>query len=177
VRAFNRLLGLVVGLALVGGGGFCVVEVILAAIGHRFVVIPGRSWLASLRTTSWSTTTVLVVVAAIAAVGLVLFGAETRRWHRWRLELPTSARGARWWVSSRSLEAHVRRRVLAETLASRARLHLVPRRRRWKAKLKAVAPTSVRAEIEASVRKALDGVGAPPRSKVKVKISPPRKLA
>lgn len=177
MRAFNRLLGLVVGLALVGAGGFCVLEVVLAAIGDNFVVIPGRSWLEALRTTPWSATTVLVVVAAVAGIGVVLFLAEVRRWHRSRLELPTGGQGARWWVSSRSVEAHVRRRVVAETLASRARLRLVARRRRWKAKLEAVAPTSTRAEIEASTRRALEGVGAPADTRVRIKISAPRKLA
>ncbi len=78
VRPLNRLLGLLLGLALAGSGGFTVVEVILAAFKHPFVVVPADRWLHTLRTTGWSSEMATIGSAVAAALGLVLLVTEIR---------------------------------------------------------------------------------------------------
>lgn len=177
MRAFNRLLGLLAGLALAGAGGFTVVEVILAAFHKGFVVVPGRAWLRALRTTPWTAPDAKIVVIAVAAVGLILVLAEIRPWRRRRARLAASPGPGDWWVLRRSAEAHLRRTLMAETAASRPRLRLVPRRRRWRARIVTVAPAQFRQEIRDAAQQEMERLGAPPGSVVKVKLSKTRRVA
>ncbi|MGH9060465.1 MAG: hypothetical protein ACRDZY_13265 [Acidimicrobiales bacterium] len=177
MRVANRVAGLILGLALVGAGGFCAFEVVLAATGHRFLVVPGRAWLDALRTTPWSAPTAILIVAVIAAVGVVVLVAELVPRRRPRLELPASRPGARWWVWRRSAESLVRRQVEAETPATRVRLHLVPRRRSWRAKVRSVAGAQTAPAIAESAEAALGRLGAPDAVRIRVKLSKPGRVA
>lgn len=140
MRAFNRVLGLLLGLALAGAGGFMALETILAATGEPFVVIPGGSWLATLRHTQWSATTVIVVMALIAAAGLLLLLAELHRPRRWRVRVAAPGGSGDWWLQRRSVEGHVARVLSTEAEVPRARLHLTPLKRRWRVQVAAGMP-------------------------------------
>lgn len=87
MRPLNRLVGFLLGLALAGAGGITVAEVILAAVGHSFVVIPADRWLHTLRTTEWSSEMATIGSAVAAALGLILLVTEfwPRRPRRVRL--------------------------------------------------------------------------------------------
>jgi hypothetical protein len=177
MRIFNRLMSLLVGLALIGGGGFLAFEVILAAVGNQFILIPGSSFLHQLQHTSWSGTIPFIVVAAIAAGGVVLFLVEARPWRRRLIELPVSQRYARWWVSRRSVEARSARILVAAEPVKRARLALRPHpHRRWRLTVKTVAAPQLREEIETITRESLAPIGVPANTKVRVRVSRPRRV-
>lgn len=78
IRPLNRLWGLVLGLVLAGAGGIAVVEVVLAAVSHQFVLFPANRWLHVLRSTQWSGRTVTIATAVAAALGFVLLVTEVR---------------------------------------------------------------------------------------------------
>lgn len=192
MRLFNRLFGLLLGLALAGAGGIAVVEVILAAIGDHFVLFPADHWLNALRSTQWHSVPATVGSAVAAGVGLVLLIAEIRPWRprRIRLSVPGAGgaetqaggggRGSEapgldepdlddpgpydmdWWLLRRSVETHVRRTTLAATPADRARIRVSARRRRWRARVRVNAPAEARADVEEAVRASLERLGAPP---------------
>ena len=72
MRVFNRLLLLVLGVALAAAGVLVVVEAVYAWTGSGFVGVPGRQWLATFKTTPWSAPIVIAISVAVAAAGLVL---------------------------------------------------------------------------------------------------------
>ncbi|MGH9129368.1 MAG: hypothetical protein ACRDY2_10515 [Acidimicrobiales bacterium] len=214
MRGLNRLLALLLALALVGAGGFMALETVLAAAGQRFVVIPGRSWLRVLLHTPWPATTVVVVMALIAGAGLVILLAEARRWPRWRMPVVVSGAPGRWWVTRRSVERHLSRRLREATPALRPRLTLTPREHHWRIKVVAGAPTAaqrlplqeravldapdapdappeepaafatdeiaprsaVTEQLEEATRQALEQIGAPEWSRVRVKVRRERRV-
>ncbi len=187
MRVTNRLLGILVGLALAAAGGFMAFETILAAAGQPFLVIPGRQWLTVLRHTKWSAATVIVVMAVIAAVGVVLLIAEARRWRRWRAPI-AAARGTAaiaaangtttWWVTRRSVEAHLARQLRASTDALRPRFRLNPRDRQWRIRVLAGMPVladqdaraAMAGQIEEIATQVLARLGAPGSSRIKVRL-------
>jgi hypothetical protein len=178
VRATNRLFALLVGLALAGAGGFIALETILAAAGQPFVVIPGRRWLGVLRHTKWSAATVIVVLAVVAAVGLVLLAAEARRWPRWRAPIAAVGGTTTWWVTRRSVEAHLARQLRASTEALRPRPRLIPRDHRWQIRVRAGMPApadedaraAMAGQIEEIAGQVMARLGAPESSRVKVRL-------
>lgn len=177
MRAVNRLLGLVLGLALLGAGGICAFEVVLAAVGHPFLLVPGREWTRALRTTSWDAATAVLVVACVAAAGAILFAYEA--WpRRPRLVACEASEGpGRWWLLRRSVERHVRRRLLAELPAPKAGARVARRRGRWRVRVRTAASPETPGDIEDRARRALERVGAGGAVAVRVKVARPRRVA
>ena len=85
MRAFNRVLSLLLGLALLVGGLLVAAEVAAALLDRGELVIPARRWADELRATTFADAR--VVFGVVAAVGLVLFVAEARRWPKQRVPL------------------------------------------------------------------------------------------
>jgi hypothetical protein len=177
LRGFNRLLGVAMGLALVGAGGFCAFEVVLAAFGHSFLVLPAGAYLRALRTTRWSALPSRAIVAAVAAAGLLLFVAEAWPRRPRLLPFPASDGAGRWWVLRTSMERHLRRRVVESTPAQRARVRLRVRRQRWQARVKTVASLELRPEIAEVAHQGLSRLGAPEATTIKVKVTRPKRVA
>lgn len=196
MRVLNRLMGLILGLALFGAGGFMALETILAATGNRFVVIPGKNWLRVLRHTPWSANTVVVVLALVAAGGFVLAAAELRRWRRPRTPVTIPGAVGDWSLVRRSVEAHLARRVRSETPAERPRLKITLAGQRWRVRVVAREPAPIAhdplpgpggdpigakrpalaASVEQVARQALARLGAPESSRVRVRVLPARKV-
>ena len=85
MRAFNRVLSLLLGLALLAGGLLVAAEVASALLDRGELAIPARRWADELRATTFADAR--VVFGVIAAVGLVLLVAEARRWPTRRIPL------------------------------------------------------------------------------------------
>ncbi len=206
MRVLNRLFGLGLGLALAGAGFFMAVETILAAMGHRFAVIPGKSWLRALRHTPWSATTVILVFALVVGGGFLLLIVELRRWRRPRTPVTVAGGAGDWWVVRRSVEAHLARRIETETPAGHPRTKITPRDRRWRVRVVVreppdlvsnAAPTvgpastvgpvaavglagsgrqALASRVEEVTLEGLRRLGAPEDSRVKVRMLSPRKV-
>ena len=108
MRAFNRVLSLLLGLALLVGGLLVAAEVAAALLDRGELVIPARRWAEELRATTFADAQ--VVFGVVAAVGLVLFVAEARRWPKRRIPLSDDQQRS-WWVLRRSLEQQLGRAV------------------------------------------------------------------
>ena len=116
MRAFNRVLSLLLGLALLAGGLLVAAEVAAALLDRGELVIPARRWADELRATTFADAR--VVFGVVAAVGLVLFVAEARRWPTQRVPLADDQQRS-WWLLRRSLEQHLGRAVTTGTAADR----------------------------------------------------------
>ncbi len=78
-NTLNRLLAALLALALVLGGLLAAVEIVLARIGHQFLLIPRQQWAGWLTRQTWDTSLVRLILAATALVGLLLLLAALRR--------------------------------------------------------------------------------------------------
>ncbi len=165
------------GLALVGAGGFCALEVVLAAFGHAFLVLPASAYLRALRTTPWSATPTRAIVAAVAAAGLLLFVAEAWPRRPRLVRIPASDGAGQWWLRRTSIESHLRRHVVGVTPAQRARVRLGVRKQRWQARIRTVAPLHLRPEIEEVARQGLVRLGAPEATTIRVRVARSRRVA
>lgn len=177
MRALNRLGAVLAGLALIGTGGFIALETILAATGQPFVVIPVGRWLRVLRHTPWSATTVIVVMAAISAAGLLLVLAEGRRWRLAQVPLSMNYEGTAWWVTRRSLEAHLSRQLQAGTAALGPRSRIEARTHHWRIKVVTRTPDTASAsvvceQIESEAGQILARLGVSDPIRIKVRIRP-----
>jgi hypothetical protein len=167
MRAFNRMLSLLLGLALLAGGLLVAAEVAAALLDRGELVIPARRWADALRATTFADAR--VVFAVVAAVGLVLFVAEARRWPKQRVPLADDQQRS-WWLLRRSLEQHLGRAVTTGTGATGARARVRPQRRRLRVRLDAdVAPTA-RPAVEQRAAQVLDQLIGPDRSRIRVRI-------
>jgi hypothetical protein len=167
MRAFNRVLSLLLGLALLAGGLLVAAEVAAALLDRGELVIPARRWADALRATTFADAR--VVFAVVAAVGLVLFVAEARRWPKQRVPLADDQQRS-WWLLRRSLEQHLGRAVTTGTGATGARARVRPQRRRLRVRLDAdVAPTA-RPAVEQRAAQVLDQLIGPDRSRIRVRI-------
>jgi hypothetical protein len=167
MRAFNRVLSLLLGLALLAGGLLVAAEVAAALLDRGELVIPTRRWADALRATTFADAR--VVFGVVAAVGLVLFVAEARRWPKQRVPLADDQQRS-WWLLRRSLEQHLGRAVTTGTGATGARARVRPQRRRLRVRLDAdVAPTA-RPAVEQRAAQVLDQLIGPDRSQIRVRI-------
>jgi hypothetical protein len=158
MRALNRLLSLLLGLALAVAGVIVVIEVILAAAGDPFVALPANRWLGWLKATPWSAASVMAILAAMTLVGLFLLLAELRPWRSRRIRAPVGGRGE-WWLLRSSTEAYLRRELESKTVANRVRPKLSTRGGPCQVRLKVHASDAARAEIEQRTREALQELG------------------
>jgi hypothetical protein len=167
MRAFNRVLSLLLGLALLAGGLLVAAEVAAALLDRGELVIPARRWAEELRATTFADAR--VVFGVVAAVGLVLLVAEARRWPKQRVPLADDQQRS-WWLLRRSLEQHLGRAVTTGTGATGARARVRPQRRRLRVRLDAdVAPTA-RPAVEQRAAQVLDQLIGPDRSRIRVRI-------
>ena len=99
MRAFNRVLSLLLGLALLAGGLLVAAEVAAALLDRGDTVIPTRRW-ADAAGDHVHRPGRPVVFGVVAAVGLVLFVAEARRWPKQRVPLADDQQRS-WWLLRR----------------------------------------------------------------------------
>jgi hypothetical protein len=167
MRAFNRVLSLLLGLALLAGGLLVAAEVASVLLDRGELAIPARRWADELRVTTFADAQ--VVFGVIAAVGLVLFVAEARRWPTRRIPLADDQQRA-WWVLRRSLEQQLGRAVTTGTAATGARARVRSRRRRLRVRLDADVARTAKPAVEQRAANVLEQLVGPDRSQVRVRI-------
>ena len=125
MRAFNRVLSLLLGLALIACGLLVVVEVITAFVRDTPWPIRVDQWAATLRQQTFADTIPRIVFLATAAVGLVLLVAEARPWPKRTLTLTSDGQRS-WGLHRRSAERQIARAVRSGTSATAAKVRLHP---------------------------------------------------
>jgi hypothetical protein len=169
----NRLLSLLLGLALVGGGLLVAAEAMATALGAGPFGIPVSQWATLLEHRRLQDVWAVVGFAVATAIGAVLLLVEVWAWRPLRVGIgvdgPTS-----WWLSRRSVETELRRALSAVTPASHLMASLRLRRRRWEVRVRAAAPTVARQAIADAAQADLARLGAPENSNVRVRLRRPR---
>jgi hypothetical protein len=166
MRVFNRLLALALGVAIAAAGALVILEAIWTWTNSGFVWIPGRDWLNSFKSTSWSAPIVIAVSIAVAAAGLVLVVAELRP-QRQR-HAPFSTDQGHWLLLRRSTEAHLQRRLATQVPVSPIKVRLTPRPRDWRVKIRARAAPTTKPALAEAAHTELSRLHAPSSSKVDV---------
>ena len=174
MRVFNRLLLLVLGVALVAAGVLVVVEAVYAWTGSGPVGAFVPQWLATFKTTPWSAPIVIAISAAVAAAGLVLVLVEVRP-QRKRLAVFATDSGD-WLLLRRSTEGHLQRRLTARVPTDVVKVRLTPRSQRWRLKVRARAASTTRPVLQSAAREELGRLHAPASSTVAVTTSGPRRV-
>jgi hypothetical protein len=174
VRALNRLLSLLLGLALLVAGALGLVELAAFALHAGPVLVPVGRWLGTLRATTFEQREVLVGSGLAALAGLVLLLVEVWPRRPGRARLGGGRRGT-WWLERATAELAIQRAVLHGTRTFWAHARLRPGARRWQVAVDAGIPPAVRTaalrpEVEGRARAALERLGAPPDSTLQVRI-------
>ena len=107
----NRVLSALLALVLVVGGLLVAVEIVLAQLGRRALLIPWSAWASWLGGQTWDTSTVRLVLAGLVVVGLVLLILALRPGKPRRLALP---------ATGSNLHMSIARRALQQNLADTA---------------------------------------------------------
>lgn len=72
MKIANRLLGMLLGLALLGVGLLAVVETVLAFLGRPAWLVPYDQWASALAELTWGHRTLMVIAVLLVLVGLLL---------------------------------------------------------------------------------------------------------
>jgi hypothetical protein len=166
MRVFNRLLVLALGVALAAAGVLVILEAIWTWTNSGFVWIPGREWLNSFKTTSWSAPIVIAVSIAVAAAGFLLVLAEIRP--RRKRHAPFSTGRGDWRLLRRSTEAHLQRRLATQVPVSPIKVRLTPRPLRWRVKVTARGGSTTKPALRDAAQVELARLHAPSTSRIDV---------
>jgi hypothetical protein len=173
MRVVNRLLSLLLGLALVCGGLLVAAEAMATALGAGPFGIPVNHWAALLEHRRLQDAWAVVGFGVATAVGAVLLLVEVWPWRPQRVAIgvdgPTS-----WWLSRRYVEMELRRATLDATPASHVMASVRLHRRRWEVRVRAAAPTDARRAIAEAAQADLARLGAPENSHLRVRVRRPR---
>lgn len=154
MSVLNRLLGLALGLALLGGGLLAAVEAVLAALDRSPWLVPHDRWGPSLSQLAWDDRTLVVVAALTVLAGILLL--VTQLWPTRPSVVPiVEQRPDRLaLLDGRGLEDLLRRSALEDGDVVDARVRL----RRRTARVSARAPRD--AEVRSVQSRARDRVQA-----------------
>jgi Family of unknown function (DUF6286) len=172
MRAFNRVLGLLLGLALAAAGAIAVVEIVLGLTGQPPWLIARSDWDTGLSRLVWTSPTLITVLVGLTLVGLILLVLQLVPRAPVALPLrPTGAnRSAE--IDRRGLQERLRQVASADPDVLGARVRA--RRRRVKVAVN-VPPDADAADVRNRLRGDLDeslgelGLAVPYRSVVAVR--------
>jgi len=167
IRLFNRIVALVLGLALAAAGVVVIIEAVSTWTSSGFLVVPGTSWLKSFETTPWSAPIVIAISSGVAVVGILLLVFEVRPERKRVVPYQTDTAGE-WQLMRRSTETHLQRRLTAQVPTSPIKARLKPGRK-WSLAVKARSAASTRSVLETAGKSELHALHAPENSQVQVK--------
>ena len=184
----NRLGAFLLGLALLGLGGFTIVECVAVGFFGRILWIPGRAWLRTLRTSPWSAKVVIAAAAAAALVGLIglLLELAPRRRRTLPVQAPRRAEGTgemgwlshiRWEVDRRSLEGALTSSLTGRLPGARYVARIRGRGRPLELLVAARAPRVSSDDVAAAAVEQLARLTGHERVDVSVRVRKPTRIA
>ncbi|GIG67638.1 DUF6286 domain-containing protein [Phytomonospora endophytica] len=170
MRVANRLVALLLALALLVGGLLVTAEGVMVAAGRPPILIPLRSWYDTLTTVTFADRVVLAIAIGVAVLGLLVIFAQLRPWRPERLPVE-GAEG--WYVRRRSAELGLAGAVDRVPGVSRSHARLG---KGWRLDMRATAAPEAKAEVEEAVRGELARMSAP-SGPVRVRLTRPKRVA
>lgn len=177
MRSLDRLIALVLGLALAAAGVLAGIEAVLLALGNAPLVVPRAMWDRSLRALTWDNTTLTVVAAALVAAGVLLLLIQLIPRRPVRLMLGPSAPGVTW-IARQSLADRISYDVQQLDDVTRSSVRLHRRTAQVAAGIAAGVPREdARRMVTAAATTVTEQVplAKPLKIKVKVSVPPPPK--
>jgi hypothetical protein len=182
VRILNRLLALLLALALIVAGLWALAISIAHALSIRwrpdwlhFFDQSLHQGLQTLSTLQFGDGRLVAAAAGLVVVGLVLLLLELRPWPPPIIFLDEDEM-ARWWLHRDTFERVLRSFVMKETTATGARARLRGSRS-WRLRIDANALPQLRSEIEQLARSSLVRLGRADDSTIQVRIRRARRVA
>ncbi len=152
MTALNRLLALLLGLAVAAVGVVAAVEVMLVLLGRPQWLLPRSQWHRSLGAAEWADTAVVSTCAILLLVGFVLLLLQLQPRRPATLPLRSDAPQRTYTLDRRGLQEHLRQQAVADGDVLGARV------RAYKRKAKVVAsapPDSDRSVLRARLQERL----------------------
>jgi len=179
MRVVNRLLALLFGLALLGGGALLAVEAVLAAVGRRPWPVRTDRWFGPLSHTTLGDPIVPTIALGVAALGLLLLAVQVRPWAPRLLTLRgrTGVEPVRWSVYRRSVEREVSLAVDGLAGVTETRTRLRGKRSRWRLTVSPRGRADSRGQVREVVAGQLDRIAAPIPVRLRVAMRRPRRVA
>ncbi|MGH8876653.1 MAG: DUF6286 domain-containing protein [Stackebrandtia sp.] len=164
MRVVNRLLAMLLALALLCGGLLLVVEATTVAVGRPPVLVPRERWYRALVGISLGDAVVLVVSVSLLALGVVLLFLQLRPWRPVRL--PADRTG--WFLRRRSAQHSLALAVdeLPAVSSARARLG-----RKWKLRVRAEADSRDRDTVREAAVAELERLAAKDTGRLRVRLT------
>lgn len=171
MRIFNRLLAVLVAVAVLALAVVTTVEVIRAALGSTHWLVPWRSWASDLRRDSWESGPVRTVLFAAAAVGLLLLFSQLKPRRVSTLPLASLTPAVAAATARRSLQQTLQRAAVEVNGVTAARATVRRRKTTVVADAALREPAGLREQVTDQVRQRLDelSLARPPRLTVKVR--------
>lgn len=176
MRTLNRVLSLLLGLALLGGGLLTAGESALVALDDSPWLIPADDWYANLTSTRLGDRSVLLTAIGIGVAGVILLLAEIRPWAPQRLPIDVG-RPDQAWLERRSAQRRLTAAANAVRGVGAARATVRVRRGGWRVDLAVRAHDEDRDAVEEGLRDELARLRAPEPIDLRLRIREPRKVA
>lgn len=168
MRIADRVLSLLLGLALAAAGVLTLVNIVLAERGMSWWPHALWTWARRLGTTPRSDMSVRVTAAVVLAAGILLLVSQLRPWAP--AELPVAAGDGTWKIRRRSAEHHLASSAEAIPGANATGARVRTAKERWNAVVTVDAQSDQQGQIEDAVRAAMTAIGAPEGSTSRVRL-------
>lgn len=172
MRVFDRVVAVIVGLALLGLGVLITAEVIwsegMGRSGH--LVLPYESSSRYLHQHVWSSTPIRAITAGVAAVGLILLLLELKRRRPGVLTMAGSTAGVMTGISRRSLGRALTRVATSVPGIAEAKARVSRRRASIRARTRLRDPGDLEQQLGRELAESLDSLQLtrPPRLRVRL---------
>ena len=167
----TRIVSALLALALLFGSVLAIVEIVAAALGRGYVLVPYHEWTDWLRTHSWNDGIVKALLGGLVVLGLLLLVLAFRRGKPAALTLRSRTDGVDVTASRRSVEKSLETAAARTTGIAGANASVSRRTARVEARTVASSEPGVRDEVESAVRGRLDSLGTERRMRTRVAIT------
>lgn len=171
MQIVNRILAVLLAAALTVAGALGAVEIVLAALGRRPMLVPHRQWSRWLGERTFDDGVVRVVLIGLALLGLLLLVAALRRGRPGSLPLPSGTEAVRVTASRRGLERTLASAARRAEGVQSARVKAGRRKVRIQASTSLREPGDLASRVTAAVGERLEELGLAGVVRPRVRVS------
>ena len=167
----TRVVSALLALALLFGSLLAIVEIVAAALGRGYVLVPYQEWTDWLRTHSWNDSIVQALLGGLVVLGLLLLVLAIRRGKPAALTLRGRTDGVDVTASRRSVEKSLAAAAARTTGIAGASASVSRRTARVNAQTVALSDPGIREQVESAVKGRLDSLDTEHRMRTRVALT------